>query len=73
MSDSEFVYDPDFVCACGGEMWAVEYAYPHPACYDGWSEKRCKVCGLRIGRWSGKRLEAGEVEDPRERFKESVK
>jgi len=36
----------------------VEY----PDHYDGASEIQCKVCGTRIGRFSGKYLAGGETE-----------
>lgn len=49
---------------CAAEMSAHEYGYDSPNRYDGISEWVCPKCGLRIGRWSGKRLEEGE-EEPR--------
>jgi hypothetical protein len=49
---------------CGGPMMGVEYGYGDPHRYDGISEWRCESesCGVRIGRWSGKRLKPGEAE-----------
>lgn len=50
---------------CGERMIGVEYPYGDPNRYDGVSEWRCpdeEYCGVRIGRWSGKRLEPGEAE-----------
>jgi hypothetical protein len=49
---------------CGGPQFAVEYAYGSPQRYDGVSEYRCQDagCGVRVGRWSGKRLAEGEEE-----------
>lgn len=38
-----------------------EYAYGSPERYDGVSEWWCK-CGARIGRWTGKVLDEGEIE-----------
>ena len=49
---------------CGTQMYGLEYAYPHPDRYDGVSEWGCPKCQLRIGRWTGKRLAAGESEPP---------
>ena len=43
-------------------MCGVEYAYPSPEQYDGVSEWQCPKCGLRIGRWTKKRLATGEAE-----------
>lgn len=53
----------DIVC-CGEQMTGLEYAYNHPAHYDGVSEWVCEHCGKRIGRWSGKELKNGECELP---------
>lgn len=47
---------------CNRPQSAVEYSYNHAEHYDGVSEWWCERCGLRIGRWSGKRLAAGEPE-----------
>lgn len=41
----------------------VEYDGMHPEHYDGVSEIDCRDCGARIGRWSGKELGEGEVEN----------
>lgn len=49
---------------CGGEMMGCEYPYGDPLRYDGISEWRCMSCGVRVGRWSGKRLQPGEAEPP---------
>jgi hypothetical protein len=46
-------------------MLAVEYPYGDPNRYDGISEFRCldeEFCGVRIGRWSKRRLKPGEAE-----------
>jgi hypothetical protein len=43
-------------------MAGVEYAYGHPERYDGISEWECKVCGLRLGRWTGRRLAGNQIE-----------
>lgn len=40
----------------------VEYAYGSIERYDGVSERVCKPCDIRVGRWSGKILKDGEVE-----------
>lgn len=50
---------------CGTSMLAVEYPYGDPNRYDGISEFRCldeEFCGVRIGRWSQRRLKPGEAE-----------
>jgi hypothetical protein len=50
---------------CGGPQFTVEYAYGSPQRYDGVSEYRRQdddACGVRVGRWSGKRLAEGEEE-----------
>lgn len=47
---------------CNTLMTGVEYAYPCLDRYDGVSEYACDKCGVRIGRWSGKRLMRGETE-----------
>lgn len=45
-------------------MVGVEYSYGSPERYDGVSELRCmnESCGVRLGRWTGKRLAEGEAE-----------
>jgi len=40
----------------------VEYPITDPNHYDGWSEVDCQSCGVRFGRWSGKKLQEGESE-----------
>lgn len=40
----------------------VEYAPESPEHYDGVSEIECLDCKARIGRWSRKELEEGEIE-----------
>jgi len=49
---------------CTKPMIGIEYAYGHPERYDGVSEWKCpdETCNVRLGRWTGKRLELGEVE-----------
>lgn len=48
---------------CGSFLVGVEYAYDSPERYDGVSELVCiKICGYRVGRWSGKVLKDGEIE-----------
>lgn len=50
---------------CEKLMIGVEYGYDSPDHYDGVSEWWCPDndgCGVRIGRWSGKRLVDGETE-----------
>lgn len=46
---------------CFADMHGVQYQGTSED-YDGISEHQCPGCGLRIGRWSGKRLKAGEIE-----------
>jgi hypothetical protein len=58
---------------CGGKIWMVEYAYPHPQRYDGISEHACQnalrhgdeepTCDYRVGRWCEKELKNGESEN----------
>ena len=49
---------------CGSKnIMLVEYAPGTPERYDGVSEIDCKDCGARIGRWSGKELAEGEIEN----------
>lgn len=46
-------------------MIGIEYydiGLPEGVGYDGISEWRCEKCKIRIGRWSGKELKAGEWE-----------
>jgi len=51
-------------CDCPEEhIILVEYNYNHPQHYDGISEITCKKCKKRVGRWSGKTLSDGEVEN----------
>lgn len=47
---------------CGVAMVSLEYPYGDPNRYDGVSEFNCLGCGVRIGRWTGKRLAEGEKE-----------
>jgi hypothetical protein len=49
---------------CGKPMLGVEYAFDHPHHYDGVSEYRCVVCGVRKGRWTKRVLTDGEWEPP---------
>lgn len=44
----------------------IEYPLTHPFHYDGVSEIRCtmELCGRRVGRWCGNKLEDHEVEPP---------
>lgn len=42
--------------------YLVEYGYPSVEQYDGVSEFVCTPCNIRVGRWSKKILEEGEVE-----------
>lgn len=52
-------------CSCGSiDFVMVEYPYDHPAHYDGVSEHQCLRCGNRYGRWSGRKLNDNEVEQP---------
>ena len=47
---------------CKKPMWGIEYRGTSED-WDGISEWHCEEgCGLRIGRWTGKRLEADEIE-----------
>jgi DNA-directed RNA polymerase subunit RPC12/RpoP len=49
---------------CGSEHTImVEYSWDSPEHYDGISEIQCQDCGVRIGRWSGKELAKGEIEN----------
>ena len=58
------------VCpTCNIEMTAVEYGYPCPQRWDGFSEYYCQTCDIRIGRWSGKVLTGDELEPKSLRFK----
>jgi hypothetical protein len=56
---------------CGKPMLAYEYAYDHPCHFDGISEWRCEVCGIRIGRFSGRVLKDEEFEKPYDYPKEN--
>jgi hypothetical protein len=49
---------------CQTELWDLEYEHDHPEHYDGTSEHTCPKpeCGYRVGRWTGRVLEAGEFE-----------
>ena len=50
-------------CDCPEEFYIeMEYPYDHPDHYDGISEKQCRKCGKRVGRWSGRVLAEGETE-----------
>jgi len=49
---------------CDQPMIGVEYAHGEPGHYDGVSEWRCQVCGLRVGRWSGRVLTGDDYERP---------
>jgi len=49
-------------CCDNPQLIMVEYGYPHPEQYDGISEYRCKTCGYRQGRWSGKELVGDDYE-----------
>jgi len=55
-----------FCPQCKNGMWGVEYSHGSIESYDGVSEWWCNQeaggCGLRIGRWSEKELQKGEVE-----------
>lgn len=46
---------------CKAQMVAVQYRMTAED-YDGTSEYACDSCGVRIGRWTGKRLADGELE-----------
>jgi len=46
---------------CERQMVGIEYEYGEYH-YDGVSEWSCPRCGVRIGRWTGKRLKSGEFE-----------
>lgn len=50
--------------SAGGQsrVIGVEYASGCAERYDGVSEWRCPDCGVREGRWSRRRLAAGELE-----------
>lgn len=48
-------------CGSTEHYMGFQYGYPHPERIDGVSEWHC-LCGVRIGRWSGKLLQKGEVE-----------
>jgi hypothetical protein len=49
---------------CGSKhIVMVEYSHDSPEHYDGISEIDCKDCGARFGRWSGKELAKGEMEN----------
>lgn len=55
---------------CKAQMVAVQYCMT-PEDYDGISEYACDPCGVRIGRWTGKRLKDGELEPRYGRIRES--
>ena len=40
----------------------IEYVHSMPEHYDGISEWLCSSCKTRWGRWTGKKLESGELE-----------
>ena len=40
----------------------TEESIPFKHQYDGISEYRCKDCGFRIGRWSGRELKGDDYE-----------
>ncbi len=42
----------------------IQYGLLDPNHYDGVSEYRCKDCGYREGRWTGKELMECEQEKP---------
>lgn len=48
----------------------VEYAWDSPEHWDGVSEVKCLCCGVRIGRWSGRLLQPGELEPRALRYME---
>lgn len=49
---------------CGSEnIVMVEYTMDSPEYYDGISEIVCNDCNVRFGRWSGKELKEGEIEN----------
>lgn len=53
---------------CGNEnITLVQYRMTNED-YDGWSELQCLDCKIRIGRWSNKILEAGELEKASNRW-----
>jgi hypothetical protein len=57
-------------CDCGEGIVIVDYGWnADPHNYDGWAEVMCPACGFRMGRWSGKKLKEGEMENVRLRFK----
>ncbi len=50
-------------CPCSEKYLAmIEYDYNSPEHYDGISEYYCGRCKKRVGRWSGRVLEDGELE-----------
>lgn len=56
-------YKKQLGCKCPDEkMMLIEYPGDSPEYYDGISEITCTECGKRVGRWSGKTLQDGEVE-----------
>ena len=58
----------DFKCPkCSlDDFIMIEYGYggnvPIEHLYDGISELKCKACGTRVGRWSGRILEGDDYE-----------
>ena len=57
-------YKEQLGCPCPEDkIVLMEYGYDHPERYDGISEITCTECGKRVGRWSGKVLLEGEVEN----------
>jgi len=50
-------------CDCPqDQLLGIQYGIGHPHHYDGVSEWRCRGCGVRIGRWTGNILIAGQWE-----------
>ena len=59
----------DYMIQCAGckntdetKFMGCQYSLDDPEHYDGVSEWHCCVCGVRTGRWSGKRLNPGQSE-----------
>ena len=50
-------------------IMGAEYIIGHPEHYDGVSEWRCRVCGTRWGRWSGRVLVGNDCEKKVARLK----
>ena len=57
-------YKEQLGCQCPEDkVLLIQYGYKEPEHYDGISEITCTECKKRVGRWSGKELGEGMVEN----------